>query len=146
MSMTVKVYGLDVLLGKVSRYGAGMKPALERTTKDAVIYVHSKMPKYPPPPAGSTYRRTMTLWRTITSFAGLVPDALSRVETLFAEVRGIIGTKLKYAPWVIDEDNQTEAHASNGWWTLQDVVRKLRPGIVKVYEKGIRDYTRSIFP
>jgi hypothetical protein len=140
---SIRIQGLAELNGKLAKYGASIKPMIENTTKDAIIYVHSTMPAYPPQPALSLYRRTMTLWRSITSFVG--PDSLSRVTTLFSSVVGIIGTALNYAQWVIDETSQTQAHKNNGWWTLQDVIKKAKPGIEKVYEKGVRDLTRKIF-
>lgn len=141
----VRIYGLDRLMGKFSQMERGLPDAMKETTEEAIIYVHSKLPDYPPQPVMSTYRRTLTLWRTITGFQGTVPDALARVEKLFGEIQGFVGTRLKYAPWVIDRDNQTRAHKANGWWNLQDEVLKVKDGIVKVYEKGIDKFVRSIF-
>jgi hypothetical protein len=141
----LRIEGLDRLNGKMKKFSGEIQPYMERTTKEAVIFVHSTMPDYPPEPATSSYQRTLTLWRTITSFAGTVTDALSRVESLFGQVVGYIGTKLDYAPWVIDQDQQTQVHQNNGWWNLQDVVVGARDGIVSVYERGMKKLISSIF-
>ena len=143
ISITVK--GLEQLKEKMGAFEKGLPAAMEKTTKEVIIFVHSNIPDYPPKPAGSTYTRTLTLWRTLTSFMGAVPDALSRVEKAFGELRGWIGTKLNYAPYVIDEENQTAVHRAHGWWRLQEVVLGLQDGIRNVYEKGVSRYVRSIF-
>lgn len=145
MTPKIRIDGLNRVEAKFERFEKGLPKAMEHTTKEAVIYVHAHLPNYPPEPAYSTYRRTLTLWRTITGFAGSVPDALSRVEKLFGEIVGFVGTKLKYAPWVIDRDRQTAVHREHGWWNLQDQVEKMRDGIVNVYRRGVERYVQSIF-
>lgn len=142
---SIRIDGLEQLQGKFDRFSKDIPDYLERTTKEAVIFVHSTMPSYPPEPATSTYQRTMTLWRTITSFSGQVADALSRVESLFGQVVGYVGTRLEYAPWVIDRDLQTEVHQNNGWWNLQDVVLNARDGITEIYNRGMQKFIDSIF-
>ncbi len=141
----MKIKGLDKLNQKMNKLGSSIQPMLQDTTMKAVLYVHSKVPNYPPAPAGSTYRRTLTLFRTITTLMGSYPDALSRVESLFGMVRGIVGTKLNYAGFVIDETQQTNTHKNNGWWVLQKVVLSLKSDIKKIYEQGVKSTVRGIF-
>jgi hypothetical protein len=144
MPLKIAVYGEERISGK---FGAIARKFgfLEDATMQAVLYVHSKMPPYPPQKAGSTYRRTGTLGRTITSLMGHAPDALSRVENKFGQVRGIVGTKLSYAPWVIDQNRQTKSHKQNGWYTLQGVVRSLRAGIKSTYKNALSTFLRREF-
>lgn len=141
----VRMEGLEQLQGKFNRFSGDLPKEMQSITKEAVIYVHGHLPKHPPAPAFSTYRRTLTLWRTLTGFVGSVPDALSRVEKLFGDVKGFIGTRLKYAPWVIDRDNQTAVHKANNWWNLQDEVVKMKEGIINVYRKGMDRFVRRNF-
>lgn len=143
--MKIRIEGLERLQDKFDAFSGDLPKEMEHITKEAVIYVHGHLPKYPPAPANSSYRRTMTLWRTLTGMVGSAPDALSRVEKLFGEVRGYIGTRLKYAPWVIDRDNQTAVHKEHGWWNLQDEIVKMKDGIVKVYQNGIDRFVRRNF-
>jgi len=145
MTNQIRIYGLKELNKKLVDFGEGLPSEMQKITKEAVIYVHGHLPNYPPAPANSSYRRTMTLWRTLTGMVGSVPDALSRVEKLFGEVRGYIGTRLKYAPWVIDRDEQQAIHKEHGWWNLQDEIVKMKDGIVKMYSDGIDRFVRRNF-
>ena len=63
-----QIKGLDKLNKKLKRLqGKEIKDALHKTTDKAVKYVHSQVPEYPAPPPASTYRRTGTLGRQITT-------------------------------------------------------------------------------
>jgi hypothetical protein len=98
------------------------------------------MPDYPPVPFFSWYKRTLQLFRSITQMQGRHPNALSRTERYsFGMVRGFVGTNLKYAPEVIDRDNQAVNHGQNGWWVLQDVVEAEEPNLDVYYTKAIDD-------
>ena len=134
--------GLASLRAKFARMATKMPEQIEKASLETVLYVHSNMPKYPPVPSGSSYRRTGLLGRSVTTLMGRSPDALSRVENKFGGVRAIVGTKVKYSPWVIDENRQTSTHRDNGWWTLQGVVRSLSGGIRKVYAKSMREFLK----
>ena len=111
-----------------------LKPAM----KDAVLYVHSQVPPYPPAPATSTYSRTGTLGRSVTSLAGMAPGALSDVNPLSGGVIGVVGTNVKYAGYVIDRNRQAHMHKGR-WWVLQDVVEKAKPGIKKILQKAVNE-------
>jgi hypothetical protein len=118
---------------------------LEKASMKTLLYFHGNLKNYPPAPAGSSYRRTMTLWRSITTLQGQDPQALSRVEKqggfFGGEVVAIAGTRLKYAPYVIDENRQTKTHKANNWWTLQSEVRRMRDGIVDTYKGAMKEFT-----
>ena len=129
----IEVIGLSKLNAKLGRIQNNVTPGLIKTTKKATLLVHSNLPGYPPPPAGSTYRRTGLLGRTITT----------DVKSLGNEVVGVIGTITKYAPWVISKKRvgnrgpQSRAHKVR-WWTLQEEVARHRKAIVGMYRKFIR--------
>ena len=101
-----------------------------------VLYVHSKVPKYPAASGASTYRRTGTLGRSVTTFMGSNPDALSRVEQSGSDIHGFIGTRLSYAVYVIDKFKQARWNVGR-WWTLQDVVLGLKNDILRVYQNAL---------
>ena len=88
-----------------------------------VLFLHEEMPDYPPERAGSSYRRTFTLERSITSMVGDAPGALSEVRKERRDVVGLVGTGIKYAPFVIDRDRQASVHVGT-WWLLQDYVER----------------------
>lgn len=117
-------------LARGERLGRELEPAM----KAAVLYTQGQVPGYPPPPSGSTYRRTGTLGRSVTSQSA--PGALSRVETLGSGVVGYIGTSIRYAPYVIDRNRQAWMHRGR-WWLLQDVVERAVDGIRRVLEREI---------
>ncbi len=143
----------EALLAKLNRIGGGMRPTLGKAMEKGVLYVHSRVPKYPKATgapgrdaqgrftAAGSYRRTGTLGRTVTSMQGLAPEALSRVDNLGGQVVGIVGTALSYAPWVIDEERQAKQHRGR-WWTLQRVVQDARNGIKNIFEQAIKDLIR----
>jgi len=111
MSFTVELKGLDDVLKRLDE--KKILDAAEAGMKRGVLYVHSTVPPYPPAPPNSTYRRTGTLGREITT----------KTERSAGNILGIIGAAAPYAPLVIGEDTQAWMHAGR-WWTLHSVVRK----------------------
>ena len=125
--MNLRSRGQDEVARNMARIAKDIKPELVNLTRKAVLYVHSTVPPYPAPPAGSSYRRTGTLGREIAT----------EVRSLGADVVGVIGSKTIYAPYVIDEKRQAWMHRGR-WWTLQSVVSKARAVIVDIYVNGLR--------
>ena len=131
--LRIDVRGLPELQAKLNRLGKELRPELERTTDKAVRYAHSQVPGYPPPPSGSSYRRTGTLGRSVTT----------EVRAFGADVVGSIGTGIVYAPWVISTEAvgargpQAWMHAGR-WWTLQGVVAQAREAIIGLYHDMLR--------
>lgn len=158
MTAKIRIHNLDQVKGAFDRMAKSIQPTMIDTTTKAVLYVHSKMPAYPPAPASSGrtrdkggrfvrfgYKRTMQLFRSITRLQGKHPNALSRVEKgLLAGSRGFIGTNLEYAQWVIDEEYQAWFHTDNGWWTLQEVIEDEQDAITDIFEDGIEDMLRKL--
>lgn len=129
------VKGHDKIDAKLQRVGGHVAEQLAPEMRQAITYVHSQVPGYPAPPATSTYRRTGTLGRSVTSFSAT--GALSRVESVGSGVVGYVGTNIDYAGYVIDEERQAYMHRGR-WWTLQNVVRGAAGGIVRILEAGVR--------
>lgn len=123
---------------QLQRLDKKLQPAM----KDAVLYVHSTTPGYPPAPVGSRYHRTGTLGRSVTTMQGQAPGALSRVEPISKGVVGVVGTNVKYGKFVIDRRRQARWNRGR-WWTLQGVVDKAKPGIKRILEKAINAVIRG---
>jgi len=137
-AMIFKILGLDKLTAKLKRLTAPqLTRELESTTRKAVNYVHGKVPAYPAPPIGSTYSRTGTLGRSITT----------KVVTMGSNVKGTIGSPTPYAPWVISDEPgggagpQAWMHKGR-WYTLQGVVRKAQDAVNRFFEDMVRRLTR----
>ena len=137
----IQIEGLDRVVNNLQKFQAGLPGFFNDTMQKTILYVQGKLPPYPPPPTGSTYRRTGTLGRSITSLFGQHPDALSKIQPFGGGVHGIIGTQLKYAPFVIDEDRQAGVHRGR-WWTLQQAVRNQTQAIVDYWKKAVDLYIK----
>lgn len=141
MTKTFEIRGLERLERKYAKLGKDLGPELKQLSDRAAVYAHSKVPPYPPPPPNSRYTRTGTLGRRITT------KARKLGPTRYV---GVIGTDVKYAPWVISTSKgknsagpQAWMH-KNRWWTLQGVIKDNREGIVEIYRQGIRRLLRRV--
>ncbi len=140
IDMTVNIQGGEALAAKLAR-GETIDSILKPAMLQSVLYVQSQIPPYPPAIPESTYTRTNTLGRTLRSLqGGPEPDALSRVESLGAHTIGYVGTKLTYAPDVIDEENQARLFRERDWFTLQSVVRGAIDEVIKILRAAIMNH------
>ena len=135
--MNMKWIGLEALIKKLKRLSAPeLTREIEKTTRKAVMYVHGKVPAYPAPPVGSTYKRTGTLGRSINT----------KVITMGSDVVGLIGSPTPYAPWVISDEAaggagpQAKVHKGR-WYTLQGVVKKAQDAVNKIFEDMVKRLT-----
>ena len=134
--MAQYIKGLKELQAKIDKlHGKLLKSQLEQTTKEAALYVLGTVPPYPPEPIGSTYKRSGTLGRLITT----------DVRTVGADVVGIIGSPTPYSPWVISSEEvpagtgpQSRVHKGR-WYTLQSVVANAAEEVVKFFDKMIKN-------
>lgn len=115
MSDTISIQVDEGLIRRVQeKFGQkGVMGAIEEGMARGMLLIHGGLPPYPPAPPRSTYRRTGTLGREITT------------ETRAGgnEVTGVIGAATVYAPYVIDRESQAWMHVDR-WWTLNDQAEK----------------------
>lgn len=147
----IEFRGLKEYDAKLGRIESQMPDNLKKLMVKSIIYAQGQIPSYPSPPAGSTYRRTGTLGRVVTAFPGVHGGRslgggggdnggtpLTRVEMMGGGVRGVVGGRLKYLPYVVDEDAQAYMHRGR-WWTLQSVIKGATRGIVSIFRGGVLD-------
>ncbi|MGW8177383.1 MAG: hypothetical protein ACWGQW_01085 [bacterium] len=139
-TLKASITGLQKLNASLQGMPRTLGGVMNQATLKAVLYVQGQLPPYPSPKnPDSPYVRTNTLWRSLTHLQGSAPMALSRKEQLGTEFHGIIGTNVKYAPYVIDEDEQAWMHVGH-WWILQDEVQKAEAGIKAIYRKAVKEW------
>jgi len=156
MPISYKVVGLNELNKALERSAKQVDDILRIATDKAVKYAHEQIPPYPgasgePYPFKSRrqylfvllsilegsmrvpYRRSGTLGRTITD----------KVQKVGRDWVGTVGTDTVYAPWVISVEEvgsrgpQSQYHKGT-WWTLQEVIKKAKDGILKIYKSELR--------
>lgn len=120
MDYAVRYEGLDELLKRLDTAHPLVQRELLRAMTRAVHGELGRMPAYPVQRAGSSYRRTGLLGRSLTGLIGSAPGAASEVQTVSDGVQGVVGTAVGYGPQVIGRQ-QAPAHAGR-WWMLESVV------------------------
>jgi len=111
---TIIVTGDEEIAARLARL-RNAEQELRTPMQRSVEKLRAELALYPPPPEGSTYRRTGTLGRRwLTSISGLVGKAYNTTV---------------YAPYVQDEEQQAGVHRGR-WQTVQSVGRKLQEEIM----------------
>lgn len=96
-------------------------------TEDALGLLYQEITDEPPPPPGSTYKRSgreVSSWQEIMT---LSEDELGRVESAFPE----------YNRYVQDEDWQAQVHRGR-WPTTQGVSRDKETAVLQLYETYVQ--------
>lgn len=135
---TIDTSDLEQLKKLVEQFPALALRAAEPAMTQALLYLHGRIPEYPPKPApgaskfwtdkqrrwfwwqigqGNTalfeYVRTGTLGRRITE----------RVTTDQGGVTGEVGMNTPYAPVVVGRADQAAIHKGR-WWVFEDVIEQ----------------------
>ena len=97
----------------------------------SMVRLQGGVKKYPPKPPDSRYIRTTTLGKSLTIATDA--QAIGSVSAIHGGVEGRWGTKVKYAPYVIDQNKQAWMHKGR-WWTLQGEAKRLTPQVVKEFK------------
>jgi hypothetical protein len=137
MSATVEVHGLDELLARMKAFPQKLTESQAAVMSASLNAIWEKVPPYPQQPAGSSYRRTGTLGRSLGAGGngegggtGGKPS-IYRISKLGTGMVGTFGTNVKYAEYVIGE-NQAGMHSSN-WWKLTDALNRAADKINRLW-------------
>lgn len=58
-------------------------------------------------------------------------------------MRGVVGNKVSYGPFVQDEREQAPFHKDRGWTTIQEVAKRQAPKAIKRIQAAIRKILRG---
>ena len=103
--------------------------------EESAALLKSNIPPYPPPPAGSKYKRTGKLGRGITAEVVTIASNISAILSATTDA-------VPYAPYVIDERHQAWMHRGR-WWTLQAVARRQIPTIIRRAWDRVKNWVES---
>ena len=138
----VRVDGLEELLRRFDHHDEVVRRELRRAMTRAVVGELGRMPSYPAPPPASTYRRTALLGRSLNAMVGRAPAAASTVEGQGDVVRGIVGTNVVYAPFVIGP-MQARVHQGR-WWRLEASVLSHKAEIEAEFEDAAQRIVEAL--
>ena len=111
--------------------------ALQGAMRDATSLLLRQVRVYPPPPAGSTYKRTLTLARSwfIPPFEQTADGLTGRVVNNGELTRTRNGTP--YARYVQDRERQAYMHRGR-WDTYQDIAERSEGDIRAMFAARIQ--------
>lgn len=108
---------------------------LRRPMDRALLRLAERMSVYPPPPPGSTYRRTGSYGRRWTTASREIRTATA------THIEGRIGNNTTYGPLVGSKEFQARIH-QNRWPTDEDVAEQEEEWIGEQFEKELQDRTK----
>lgn len=122
--MNLDIAGIDTL---VRRLATDLTPAIEAGAMGIAATIQDTLAPYPPPPPGSTYRRTGQLgqgWR----IRGIPLGA-------------VLENRVNYSRWVHGAPGQTKGHAASGWENEESAIKQVVDGgeAQSIMEQAIRD-------
>jgi hypothetical protein len=136
MPTSMETRGLQEIIQRMQKYPEKLKEGLTAALDAALLILWENVPPYPPPPEGSTYRRTGTLGKTLgTSDGGGQsgkPDIYTVKPLGSANFEAHFGTNLDYAPYVIGDKTQAWMHKGR-WWIMRDVATAAKTKITNVF-------------
>lgn len=128
MAKEVEVRGLKELEQQFVKYPLEYNKVMIKTTVGSMLVLQQNVPPYPPKPAGSKYRRTGTLGRSLgVSMGGgrAGKPSVFKVRQIGGtrmNIIGRMGTNLRYAGDVIGDRSQQKHPFSAYWWRLEQVI------------------------
>ena len=134
--LEIQIDGREIVeaIRKLPMFDKVVKKWVNWATEINISWAHRFLANYPPPPAGSTYRRTGTLGRTWQS----------EIRATTSHVRAILANPTVYAPYVQDEDSQAMVHRGR-WPTIQMLLRAPVSIFRKRYEEALELVAFTMF-
>jgi hypothetical protein len=143
--MSIEIRGLEEITRKMERFPGKFLRMARTTMEAALLFIWSKVPSYPAPPAGSDYVRTGQLGRSLGSSAGGgqtgEPD-IYEVKSDGGYTSARFGTNLEYAQYVIGDREMEQASHMSHWWTIPQTLRNITTmGIEKLFKAMAEEIT-----
>jgi hypothetical protein len=130
------------LRGFKTKFDSILREAMSR----AIEVVHERAPRYPRNPAGSRYKRTGNLGRSIgKDMRGRnvgEPDLFNVKKIGTQHYTGHVGSFLGYSPKVIGENQR--ADFTTYWWNVFGWAKRSRSKVRKVYLRAMEKAARTI--
>ena len=124
----IEIKGVEELQKKLGT--AGTTKTLRRPMERSVKRLQADMQKYPPQPAGVTYRRGQD-----PRSEDLGASWTSKVTRSARGLTGKVGNNTSYAPWV--QSHQFQALHMGYWQTDQEVIDKNIKPIIADFKRAI---------
>ena len=132
-NVTITVEGLTELIARFGDSNKIVNTEVKKAMQKSVLFLQSKVAVYPPPPPSSGYRRTGTLGRSITS----------EIKGIGGEIRGIVGTAIPYAPYVLSTAKQAAIHKGR-WKRMAQHAKEQKGKIEEFFAKAAEAITRKL--
>ena len=123
---SIRVEGLDKLLGKFAKIDSKLYQELTNATEKSVIAVHKRAATYPPKRPSSKYRRTGTLGRRW----------MYRVVKKPGAPWGIVLNRTRYGKWVMGAKDQAAVHRGR-WVRTDQIAEEQAKKINRFYEYAV---------
>lgn len=130
LRVEVKLEPTD-LLRRMEQFPNKLNHELGRAMKASLLHIQGSVPAYPDRPNPV---REGILGKSLT-----VGDLgnIFEIKKRGIGIEGKFGTKLEYAPYVIDPERQAWMHKPY-WWTMNTVKEKAEKGIQQLFEKAMQ--------
>ena len=130
VEVTMKVEGLDEIIQQMQALPRTLDTEMGRVMHQSMHILESKVPDYPPVPAGSKYIRRHLLGNSLTASGDL---HVSKIEKLGGMHQATFGSAVKYAPYVISDEMQAETH-QGWWWTMSVIAERAQSAIEQLFQ------------
>lgn len=140
----IVVKGLNQIRSRMQQFPQQYDNIIHKALQDSLLAIWENVLPYPPPPEGSTYKRTGTLGRSMgVSMGGGKSGTPDIYEVSMGSGRdeAKFGSNLNYAPRVIGDDTQEEPFVTY-WWTVRDVANKAKGKIIEVFQNAADSMAR----
>lgn len=144
----IEVSGLKELLSRFKAYPQKFAKVIKLTTSTVLLVLWENVKPYPPPPEGSTYRRTGQLGRSlgVGMSGGKMgqPDIFKVVKLGMAGFMGKFGSSLGYAPKVIGDEGQQDPFFAQYWWRLEQLIAPSLEKITSLFQTAAEELAKFL--
>ena len=126
-AVTIRVQGVDKLLGKFAKLDDRMKRELNEAAEKSAVVVHKRAATYPRKRPSSNYRRTHTLGR--------------RWRYRVRNGSATVSNTTKYGKWVMGAKTQARVHKGR-WARTDQIAKEQERKITGFYDHAIKQATK----